>query len=144
MQSQTTNTHARLSCPDARLHQVEVGGGVTSLDLAGLISQTEYNVAVTPIYAEGSGAAMPGTAVTGEWRPSEGPGGDLLQSTLSVRSEVVPAPKNLQFSEVSQSAFRVSWEHGAPDVALYRLSWVKRGENDYQDVSGPLCESSFC
>lgn len=50
-------------------------------------------------------------------------------------SEVVPAPKNLQFSEVTQNSFRVSWEHGAPDVSLYRLSWSKRGENDYQYVS---------
>lgn len=50
-------------------------------------------------------------------------------------SEVVPAPKNLQFSEVTQNSFRVSWEHGAPDVALYRLSWSKRGENDHQYVS---------
>lgn len=51
------------------------------------------------------------------------------------RSDVVPAPRNLQFSEVSQSVFTVSWEHGAPDVALYRFSWTKKGENNYQDVS---------
>ncbi|CAG01460.1 unnamed protein product, partial [Tetraodon nigroviridis] len=97
------------------LREVEVGAKVTSLDLVGLISQTEYEVAVTPVYREGSGTPRLGTAIT----------------------EVVPAPKNLQFSEVSQSAFTVSWEHGAPDVALYRLSWSKRGENDDQDVSVP-------
>lgn len=57
-------------------------------------------------------------------------------NTFCVWSEVVPAPKNLQFSEVTQTSFRTSWEHGAPDVALYRLSWSKRGENDYQYVSG--------
>lgn len=49
---------------------------------------------------------------------------------------MVPAPKNLQFTEVTQTSFRTSWEHGAPDVALYRLSWSKRGEDDYQYVSG--------
>lgn len=52
-----------------------------------------------------------------------------------MQPEVVPAPKNLQFSEVTQSGFRASWEHGAPDVSLYRLSWSKRGENSYQYVS---------
>lgn len=45
---------------------MEVGGAVTSLDLTGLISQTEYNVVVTPIYREGSGTPMLGTAVTGQ------------------------------------------------------------------------------
>lgn len=49
---------------------------------------------------------------------------------------MVPAPKNLQFSEVTQTSFKTSWEPGAPDVALYRLSWSKMGENDYQYVSG--------
>lgn len=45
---------------------MEVGGEVTSLDLAGLISQTEYNVVVAPIYTDGSGAPMLGSAVTGQ------------------------------------------------------------------------------
>ncbi|XP_029705380.1 collagen alpha-1(XII) chain isoform X1 [Takifugu rubripes] len=92
------------------LKEVEVSGEVTTQDLSGLISQTEYDVAVTPVYTGGSGTPMLGNAIT----------------------EVVPAPKNLQFTEVTQTSFRTSWEHGAPDVALYRLSWSKRGENDYQ------------
>lgn len=37
------------------------------LDLAGLISQTEYYVTVTPVYREGSGLPMLGSAVTGQW-----------------------------------------------------------------------------
>uniref|UniRef100_A0AAQ5ZH46 Collagen alpha-1(XII) chain n=1 Tax=Amphiprion ocellaris TaxID=80972 RepID=A0AAQ5ZH46_AMPOC len=45
---------------------------------------------------------------------------------------VVPAPKNLQFSEETQTSFRVTWEHGASDVALYRIGWTKKGENNYQ------------
>lgn len=56
-------------------------------------------------------------------------------NSVSAQSDVVPAPKNLQVSEVTQSAFQVSWEHGALDVALYRLSWSKKGENEYQYVS---------
>ncbi|XP_073348827.1 collagen alpha-1(XII) chain [Pagrus major] len=92
------------------LKEVEVEGGITTLDLSSLISQTEYDVAVTPIYDEGPGSPMLGNAIT----------------------DVVPAPKNLQFSEVTQSSFRATWDHGAPDVALYRIGWTKKGETDFQ------------
>lgn len=50
-------------------------------------------------------------------------------------ADVVPAPKNLQFSDVTQTSFRATWEHGAPDVALYRIGWSKKGDNDFQYVS---------
>ncbi|XP_075940078.1 collagen alpha-1(XII) chain [Anarhichas minor] len=90
------------------LKEGEVNGDITTMDLSSLISQTEYDVAVTPIYDEGPGAPMLGTAIT----------------------DVVPAPKNLQFSEVTQTSFRATWQHGAPDVALYRIGWTKKGEQD--------------
>uniref|UniRef100_A0A8C9VM80 Collagen alpha-1(XII) chain n=1 Tax=Scleropages formosus TaxID=113540 RepID=A0A8C9VM80_SCLFO len=77
-----------------------------------LSSQTEYDVAVTPVYDEGPSNPMLGQAVT----------------------DVVPAPKNLRFSEVTQTSFRATWEHGAPDVALYRLTWVKKGGGEPQHV----------
>uniref|UniRef100_A0A3B3Q4H7 Collagen, type XII, alpha 1b n=1 Tax=Paramormyrops kingsleyae TaxID=1676925 RepID=A0A3B3Q4H7_9TELE len=80
--------------------------------LNNLISQTEYDVAVTPVYDVGTGSPMIGQAIT----------------------DVVPAPKNLRFSEVTQTSFRVTWEHGAPDVALYRMGWVKKGSTDIQYV----------
>uniref|UniRef100_A0A8C7T3I5 Collagen alpha-1(XII) chain n=1 Tax=Oncorhynchus mykiss TaxID=8022 RepID=A0A8C7T3I5_ONCMY len=83
--------------------ELEVGGGVTAKSLDNLISQTEYDLAVTPIYDEGAGNPMLNTAIT----------------------DVVPAPKNLRFSEVTQTSFRAHWDYGAPDVALYRI--------------GPLC-----
>ncbi|KAM6915073.1 collagen alpha-1(XII) chain [Xenentodon cancila] len=92
------------------LKEVEVDGDVTTLELKSLISQTEYDVAVTPIYDEGPAGPMLGNAIT----------------------DVVPAPKNLQFSEVTQTSFRASWEHGAPDVALYRIGWAKKGDTDFQ------------
>lgn len=47
---------------------------------------------------------------------------------------VVPAPKNLRFSDVTLTSFQVHWEHGAPDVALYRIGWSKSGESNYQYV----------
>uniref|UniRef100_A0AAQ5ZRS4 Collagen alpha-1(XII) chain n=1 Tax=Amphiprion ocellaris TaxID=80972 RepID=A0AAQ5ZRS4_AMPOC len=92
--------------------ELEVGGGVTTKQLDNLISQTEYGLAVTPIYDEGPGQPMLGDAIT----------------------DVVPAPKNLRFSEVTQTSFRATWEHGAPDVALYRIGWTKKGDKRSGDA----------
>ncbi|XP_061561152.1 collagen alpha-1(XII) chain isoform X5 [Phycodurus eques] len=90
--------------------EVEVRSDVTTLDVTGLTSQTEYDVAVTPVYDEGPGNPMLGMGIT----------------------DVVPAPKNLKFSDVDLTSFRATWEHGAPDVALYRIGWVKKGHTDFQ------------
>uniref|UniRef100_A0A3Q1AKS5 Collagen alpha-1(XII) chain n=1 Tax=Amphiprion ocellaris TaxID=80972 RepID=A0A3Q1AKS5_AMPOC len=101
------------------LKEAEVSGDITTLVLTNLISQTEYDVAVTPVYDEGPGAPMLGNAIT----------------------DVVPAPKNLQFSEETQTSFRVTWEHGASDVALYRIGWTKKGENNYHDETTHVLEN---
>ncbi|KAM7403882.1 hypothetical protein PAMA_004351 [Pampus argenteus] len=95
---------------DGEPKELEVDGSVTTKVLDNLFSQTEYSLAVTPIYDEGPGQKMLGAAIT----------------------DVVPAPKNLQFSEVTQTSFRATWEHGAPDVALYRIGWTKKGDNNFQ------------
>ncbi|XP_036831532.1 collagen alpha-1(XII) chain isoform X7 [Oncorhynchus mykiss] len=95
---------------EGELKEVEVNGDITSLPLTNLISQSEYDVAVTPVYDEGVGNSMLGQAIT----------------------DVVPAPQNLKLSEVTQTSFRATWEHGAPDVALYRIGWTKKGENNFQ------------
>eukprot|EP00063_Salmo_salar_P024746 XP_013999581.1 PREDICTED: collagen alpha-1(XII) chain-like isoform X10 [Salmo salar] len=95
---------------DGELKEVEVNGDITSLPLANLISQSEYEVAVTPVYDAGVGNPMLGQAIT----------------------DVVPAPQNLKLSEMTQTSFRATWEHGAPDVALYRIGWTKKGENNFQ------------
>ncbi|XP_066526013.1 collagen alpha-1(XII) chain isoform X1 [Hoplias malabaricus] len=94
---------------DGELKELPVNGDRTTTILDNLKSQTEYDVAVTPIYDSGTGSPM------------------LNQAT----TDVVPAPKNLRFSEVTQTSFRAHWEHGAPDVALYRIGWTKSGENAY-------------
>uniref|UniRef100_A0A668A865 Collagen alpha-1(XII) chain n=1 Tax=Myripristis murdjan TaxID=586833 RepID=A0A668A865_9TELE len=91
--------------------ELEVGGGVTTRKLENLISQTEYGLAVTPIYDEGP---------------------VIITFITSYPVDVVPAPKNLRFSEVTHSSFRATWDHGAPDVALYRIGWTKKGENNFQ------------
>nr|XP_019940581.1 PREDICTED: collagen alpha-1(XII) chain isoform X1 [Paralichthys olivaceus] len=95
---------------DGEAKELEVGGDVTTKQLDNLMSQTEYALAVTPIYDETTGQPMLGDAIT----------------------DVVPAPKNLRFSEVTQTSFRATWDHGAPDVALYRIGWTKKGENNFQ------------
>ncbi|KAK3562956.1 hypothetical protein QTP86_011711 [Hemibagrus guttatus] len=94
---------------DGESKELEVDGDVTTQGLDNLKSQTEYDVAVTPVYDSGTGNPM------------------LNQAT----TDVVPAPKNLRFSEVTLTSFRAHWEHGAPDVALYRIGWSKSGENNY-------------
>ncbi|XP_052001054.1 collagen alpha-1(XII) chain isoform X2 [Xyrauchen texanus] len=90
--------------------ELEVDRDVTTKGLDNLISQTEYDVAVTPVYDSGMGNPMLNTAIT----------------------DVVPSPKNLRFSQVTQTSFRAHWEHGAPDVALYRIGWSKSGENIFR------------
>ncbi|CAL1574935.1 unnamed protein product [Knipowitschia caucasica] len=90
--------------------EIEVDGSLTTKVLENLVSQTEYSLAVTPVYDEGRSPPMLGTGIT----------------------EPVPAPKNLRFSEVTQTSFRAHWEHGAPDVALYRIGWVKKGDTNNQ------------
>uniref|UniRef100_A0A673LQQ0 Collagen alpha-1(XII) chain-like n=1 Tax=Sinocyclocheilus rhinocerous TaxID=307959 RepID=A0A673LQQ0_9TELE len=100
---------------DGESKELEVDGDVTSRGLDNLISQTEYDVAVTPVYDSGTGNPMLNQAIT----------------------DVVPAPKNLRFSQVTQTSFRAHWEHGAPDVSLYRVGWTKSGENNFQYVITP-------
>uniref|UniRef100_A0A8B9L5P0 Collagen alpha-1(XII) chain n=1 Tax=Astyanax mexicanus TaxID=7994 RepID=A0A8B9L5P0_ASTMX len=94
---------------EGELKELEVDGDLTTTKLENLRSQTEYDVAVTPVYDTGLGSPMLNQAIT----------------------DVVPAPKNLRFSEVTQTSFRAHWEHGAPDVALYRIGWTKSGENNW-------------
>ncbi|KAM8953803.1 collagen alpha-1(XII) chain [Pelodytes ibericus] len=85
--------------------QVEVDGSRTRTPLTDLFSQTEYDVSLTAVYDEG------------ESQPR------VTQGTTAP----VPAPLNLRFSEITTNSFRGTWDHGAPDVALYRISWAPVG-----------------
>uniref|UniRef100_A0AAR2KZ53 Collagen alpha-1(XII) chain n=1 Tax=Pygocentrus nattereri TaxID=42514 RepID=A0AAR2KZ53_PYGNA len=96
---------------EGEVKELEVNGDVTTIDLDNLKSQTLYDVAVTPVYDSGTGNTMLNQATTG----------------------VVPAPKNLRFTKITQTSFRAHWEHGAPDVALYRIGWTKSGEDKLND-----------
>ncbi|XP_051868952.1 collagen alpha-1(XII) chain-like isoform X2 [Pristis pectinata] len=92
--------------------ELEVPSSDTSVPLTGLVSQTEYDVSVSAVYDEGTSAPLSGR-----------------ESTL-----VVPAPSNLRFTDVGETRFRVHWSHGAPDVALYRLTWVPSGRAGKEEM----------
>lgn len=124
---------------------------MTNKKLDNLISQTEYSLAVTPIYDVGPAQPMMGEAITGRNGnfadhddTTEHCGTDHTDLPFLYSVDVVPAPKNLQFSDVTQTSFRATWEHGAPDVAMYRIGWSKKGMDDFQYVSKThLCKSSL-
>ncbi|XP_041420606.1 collagen alpha-1(XII) chain isoform X2 [Xenopus laevis] len=90
---------------DEEFKEVEVDGSTTSTRLTDLFSQTLYDITLTAVYDEG----------VSEPRTTQG------------TTAPVPAPKNLRFSDIAVTSFRGTWDHGAPDVALYRISWAPVG-----------------
>lgn len=81
--------------------------GQTSLVLQPLLSDTEYKVALTPVYSEGDGPT----------------------SARSARTLPLTAPKNLRVSEQWYNRFRISWDVPPSPTMGYRIV--------YQPVSAP-------
>nr|XP_046274514.1 collagen alpha-1(XIV) chain isoform X1 [Scatophagus argus] len=92
-------------------NEVDVGL-VTTWLLRNLTSLTEYTVGVFAIYDEGQAEAV----------------------TDSFTTKSVPDPINLRSSGVSTHSFRVSWQHPASDVVLYRLTWAPTDGGDSEEV----------
>ncbi|KAM8841502.1 collagen alpha-1(XIV) chain isoform 2-T2 [Spinachia spinachia] len=92
-------------------NEVDVGR-VTTWLLRNLTSLTEYTVGVFAVYDEGQAEA----------------------ATDSFTTTTVPDPQDLRSSDVSTDSFRVSWQHPASDVVMYRLSWAASDGGDSEEV----------
>ncbi|KAJ8000142.1 hypothetical protein DPEC_G00201770 [Dallia pectoralis] len=93
-------------------------GRITSLWLRNLTSSTEYTVAIFAKYDEGQSEPL----------------------TDSFTTKEVPEPQDLRSSEVSTDSFRVSWQHSAQDVVLYKLTWIptRGGETKEMLLNGNM------
>ncbi|XP_043922855.1 collagen alpha-1(XIV) chain isoform X2 [Protopterus annectens] len=85
---------------------------VTTYLLRNLQSLTEYSVAISSIFEEGQSEPLTGSFITNK----------------------VPSPLKLQVSDVTENSFRVSWQHAANDIALYKLLWIARSGGKEKEV----------
>ncbi|KAG7475312.1 collagen alpha-1(XIV) chain isoform X1 [Solea senegalensis] len=91
--------------------EVEVGP-VSSYDLSDLTSLMEYSVAIFALYDNGQSEPL----------------------TDGFTTTPVPGPLNLRSSDVSSDSFKVTWDHSADDIVLYRLSWAPFTGGDTKEV----------
>lgn len=57
-----------------------------------------------------------------------------MHHCVFVCPETVPDPLDLKSRDVSTDSFRVSWQHPASDVVLYRLTWTHTDGGSSQEV----------
>uniref|UniRef100_A0A3B5BAD1 Collagen type XIV alpha 1 chain n=1 Tax=Stegastes partitus TaxID=144197 RepID=A0A3B5BAD1_9TELE len=91
--------------------EVEVGPA-TSYDLSELTSLMEYSVAIFAVYNEGQSEPL----------------------TDGFTTTPVPGPLNLRSADVNTDSFKVTWDHSASDIVLYRLSWAPFTGGDTKEV----------
>ncbi|KAL6473905.1 hypothetical protein MHYP_G00174660 [Metynnis hypsauchen] len=96
-------------------NEIEVGR-ITTLLLSNLTSLTEYTVAIFAIYDEGQAEPV----------------------TDSFTTKSVPSPWSFRSSDIGTDRFRVSWQHAASDITLYKLRWTPAngGETRESVISG--------
>uniref|UniRef100_A0A8D0D6G1 Collagen type XIV alpha 1 chain n=1 Tax=Sander lucioperca TaxID=283035 RepID=A0A8D0D6G1_SANLU len=97
-------------------NEVDVGL-VTTWLLKNLTSLTEYTIGVFAIYDEGQAEAA------------------TESFTTSRNYFVLPAIISFSnSSDISTDSFRVSWQHPASDVVMYRLTWTPTDGGDSEEV----------
>ncbi|OXB61233.1 hypothetical protein ASZ78_006533, partial [Callipepla squamata] len=96
---------------EADVKEVEIDRLKTSTTLTDLSSQRLYNVKVVAVYDEGESLPVAAEAVT----------------------QPVPSPVNLRITEITKNSFRGTWDHGAPDVSLYRITWGPSGRSEKEE-----------
>ncbi|XP_072353983.1 collagen alpha-1(XII) chain-like [Scyliorhinus torazame] len=90
-----------------------INGNETSQVLDNLNPDTLYDVSLTGIYSDKT---------------------ESDEVSASERTLVRPAPSNLRFSNISANSLQIHWDHGSPDVDLYKLSWVPSGGTDKKEM----------
>ncbi|EPY83208.1 hypothetical protein CB1_000591007, partial [Camelus ferus] len=102
----------RYKTPEEDVKEVEVDRSTASMPLKDLLSQTVYTVSVSAVYDEGESPPV----------------------TAQETTHTVPAPTNLQITDVTPESFRGTWDHGASDVSLYRITWAPSGSSDKMET----------
>ncbi|KAM9495088.1 collagen alpha-1(XIV) chain isoform 1-T1 [Clarias gariepinus] len=92
-------------------NEVEVGRVTTKL-LSNLNSLTEYTVGISAIYDEGQADPL----------------------TDSFTTKRAPSPVSVRSSEVTTDSFKVSWQHAASDISLYKLSWTPANGGETREM----------
>ncbi|XP_069549336.1 collagen alpha-1(XIV) chain [Brachyistius frenatus] len=87
-------------------------GPVSSYDLSELTSLMEYSVAIFALYDDGQSEPL----------------------TDGFTTTPVPGPLDLRSTDVDTDSFKVSWDHSADDIVLYRLSWAPFTGGDTKEV----------
>uniref|UniRef100_A0A6Q2XLD9 Collagen alpha-1(XII) chain n=1 Tax=Esox lucius TaxID=8010 RepID=A0A6Q2XLD9_ESOLU len=101
---------------EKEVRRVALRGETTDVQLAQLTPNTAYAVTIMSLHGETASDPLTEQGVT---------------CTYWIYI-LLPLPPNLRFSEVAQTSFRAHWEHGAPDVALYRIGWTRKGDSNFQ------------
>uniref|UniRef100_A0A674DDB2 Collagen alpha-1(XII) chain n=1 Tax=Salmo trutta TaxID=8032 RepID=A0A674DDB2_SALTR len=133
--------------------EMRVGGDTTDVQLVQLIPNTAYTLSILALHGQSASDPLTEQGVTlpmppaGKLRVR-----DVTHSTLKMNWDAAPGAvlkyiitytpdegeaKEVRYDNHNTSIgyrrhFRADWDHGAHDVALYRIGWTKKGETNFQ------------